>query len=56
VFEVKNKSDETLPARSLLLAIAKESGGLPFGRPVVPPCCLETRPRDGGALAGGCYS
>jgi len=26
VFEVKIKSDETLPSRSLLLAIEKESG------------------------------
>jgi hypothetical protein len=41
VFEVKFKSDETLPSRSLLPAIVKESGWpCPFGRPVV-----ETRAR-----------
>jgi hypothetical protein len=44
VFEVKIKSDETLPARSLLLAIARESGGLLFGRPVVPPRFWEYAP------------
>ena len=53
VFEVKIKSDETLPSRSLLLAIEKESG---LALPVRPSRCRKTRPRHGGALAGGCYS
>jgi hypothetical protein len=54
VFEVKIKSEETLPSRSLLPAIVKEERcGL--ARSAVPFSKTASRV-DRGALACGCYS
>jgi hypothetical protein len=53
VFEVKFKSEETLPSRSLLPAIVKAAVALP----VRPSRFSKNASRvNRGALAGGCYS
>ena len=52
VFEVKFKSEESLPSRSLLPAIVKAAVAYPSAVPF-----SKTASRvDRGALAGGCYS